>query len=145
MVSQLEGREGLTGIELGIPPDCEPGQAVEMVEAAVGELPLIVGVPMERAGVFTSVLTESSLAAISLAPPRGALLDQQDQPVRGRLFGPAVFPLALAAVQEVIDMGVPVIASGGVYKQRQIEALLGIGATGVQLDSVLWSLGDIWG
>jgi dihydroorotate dehydrogenase len=145
MVSQLEGREGLTGIELGIPPDCEPGQAVKMVEAAVGELPLIVRVPMERAGVFTSVLSESSLAAISLAPPRGALLDQQDQPVRGRLFGPAVFPLALAAVQEVIDMGVPVIASGGVYKQRQIEALLGIGATGVQLDSVLWSLEDIWG
>ena len=145
MVSQLEGREGLTGIELGIPPDCEPGQAVEMVQAAVGELPLIVRVPVERAGVFASALSGSSLAAISLAPPRGALLDQHFHPVRGRLFGPAVFPLALAAVQEVIDMGMPVIASGGIYQQQQIEALLEIGATGVQLDAVLWSLWDVEG
>lgn len=145
MVSQLEGKEGLTGIELGIPPGCEPGQAVEMVQAAVGELPLIVRVPVERAGVFASELNESSLAAISLAPPRGVLLDRLYHPVRGRLFGPAVFPFALAAVQEVIDIGVPVIASGGVYQQRQIEALLEIGATGVQLDAVLWSLGDLEG
>ena len=31
------------------------------------------------------------------------------------------------------------------YQQRQIEALLEIGATGVQLDAVLWSLGDLEG
>ena len=143
MVARLEGREGLTGIELGLPPDSETSQAVEMVQAAVGELPLIVRVPMERAAEFAMALAGSSLAAISLAPPRGAVLDQQDQPVYGRLFGPGIFPFALAAAKEVIDMGVPLIASGGVYQQRQIEALLELGAIGVQLDAVLWSLGNI--
>jgi len=145
MISQLEGREGLTGIELGIPPDCELSQAVDMVQAAVGELPLIVRVPMERAAEFTGVLAASSLAAISLAPPRGAVLNQQGQPVRGRLFGPAVFPFALAAASEVIDMGVPLFASGGIYQRQQVDALLELGAIGVQLDAVLWSLGKMEG
>ena len=60
MVSQLEGREGLTGIELGIPPDCETSQAAEMVQSAIGELPLIVRIPMERAGRVTSSLSCST-------------------------------------------------------------------------------------
>ena len=145
MISRLEGREGLTGIELGLPPDCEPGQAVEMVQAALGELPLIVRVPLERAAVFADVLVKSPLAAISLSPPRGAVLDPQNNPESGRLYGPAVFPFALAAVQGVIDIGVPVIASGGIYQPQQIETLLEIGATGVQLDAVLWSLGVMAG
>jgi len=145
MVSQLEGRGGLTGIELGIPPDCETSQAIDIVQAAVGELPLIVRVPMERAGEFADVLAGSSLAVLSLAPPRGTVLDQQGQPVRGRLFGPAIFPFALTAIQEVIESGIPVIASGGVYEQQQIETLLELGAIGVQLDAVLWSLIDVEG
>lgn len=145
MIANLEGREGLTGIELGLPPDSEPRQAVEMVQAGLGELPLIVRVPMERAAEFADVLVSSSLAAISLAPPRGAVLDQQNQPVRGRLFGPAIFPFALAAVQEVIDIGVPVIAAGGVYQQGQVDAFLALGAIGVQLDAVLWGLGNLQG
>ena len=141
LVAELEGREGLMGIELGLPPDCKPSQAVELVQAGVGELPLIVRVPIERAGEFAHMLVDSPLAAISLSPPRGMVLDQHDQPVRGRLFGPALFPLGLAAVQELIVIGVPVIASGGVYQQSQVEALLAMGAIGVQLDAVLWSLG----
>ena len=143
--SNLEGREGLTVIELGIPPDCELSQAVEMVQAAVGELPLIVRVPMERAVEFAGVLAASSLAAISLAPPRGAVLNQQGQAVRGRLFGPAVFPFALAAAGDVIDMGVPLFASGGIYQRQQVDALLELGAMGVQLDAVLWGLGKMEG
>jgi dihydroorotate dehydrogenase (NAD+) catalytic subunit len=145
MVAQLEGREGLTGIELGIPPDCETSQAVKMVQAGIGELPLIVRVPMKRAGIFAGALVDAPLAAISLAPPRGAVLDQQGQPVSGRLFGPGVYPFALGAVQEAIDFGVPVIASGGVYHQQQIDAFLELGAFGVQLDAALWSLEDING
>ena len=145
MVAELEGKEGLMGIELGLPPDIEPSQALEMVQNAIGELPLIVRVPMERAGEFARLLIDSPLAAISLSPPRGAILDQHGQPIRGRLFGPAVFPLALAAIQEVVDSGVPLIASGGIYQQSQIEAVLELGAIGVQLDAVLWNLGKVKG
>jgi dihydroorotate dehydrogenase (NAD+) catalytic subunit len=145
MISRLEGREGVAGIELGIPPDCAPTQAVEIVQAAFGELPLIVRVPMEKAGVFAAALAESSLSAISLAPPRGALLDRQGQALVGRQFGPGVFPSALAAAREVIDSGVPLIAAGGIYEPEQVAALLEMGAIGVQLDAVLWSLREFEG
>lgn len=141
MVIQLEELEGVMGIELGLPPDVDLEMAVELVEAAVGELPIIVRIPMERAGEIAGSLAESPVAAISLAPPRGALLDSQGEVVRGRLFGPAVFPLALAGVQEVVEAGVPVIAAGGVYEPWQVEAYLAAGAIAVQLDAVLWSLG----
>jgi dihydroorotate dehydrogenase (NAD+) catalytic subunit len=143
MVSLLEGREGIIGIELGIPPDCQPSEAVQMVEAAIGEMPQIVRVPMERASEFAAALQGSPLAGISLAPPRGTVLDQQSQPISGRLFGPAVFPYALATIQKLLDFGIPVIAAGGIYQQRQIDALLEIGVFGVQLDAVLWNLGDL--
>lgn len=145
MVSLLEGREGLTGIELGIPPDCQPSEAVQMVEAAFGELPLIVRVPMERASGFAGALQDAPFSAISLAPPRGTVLDQRNQPISGRLFGPAVFPFVLKAIQELMEYGIPVIAAGGIYQQQQIDALLEIGVFGLQLDAVLWSLGDLGG
>jgi dihydroorotate dehydrogenase len=69
------------------------------------------------------------------------LLDPEDRLLQGRLFGPAVFPLALASVQEAVESGVPVIAAGGVYEPAQVEAFLKAGAIAVQLDAVLWSLG----
>ena len=115
--------------------------AVDLVQAAVGELPLIVRAPVERAGEIAGSLAESPVSAISLAPPRGALRDAEGRLVRGRLFGPAVFPLALAGVQEAVESGVPVIAAGGVYEPEQVEAFLEAGAIAVRLDAVLWSLG----
>lgn len=143
MISSLEGIEGLMGIELGLPPHCPPGQTAEFVRAAVGELPIIVRVPLEKAGEIARELVDSALAAISFAPPRGAILDQRGHLVHGRLFGPAVFPFALAAAQEVIEIGLQVIACGGVYQQNQVDALLDMGVLGVQLDSFLWSLGKL--
>jgi dihydroorotate dehydrogenase (NAD+) catalytic subunit len=141
MIPHLEELEGVMGIELGLSPEVDPTLAVELVQAAVGELPLIVRVPMEKAGEIAQSLAESPLTAISLAPPRGALIDRQGQRVRGRLFGPGVFPLALAAVQEMTEIGVPVIAAGGVHEPWQAEAFMEAGAIGVQLDAVLWSMG----
>jgi dihydroorotate dehydrogenase len=141
MVPPLEELEGVMGVELGLPPDVDAGLASEMVQAAAGELPLIVRVPMERAGAIVKAVAATPLTAISLAPPRGALLNKQGQRVRGRLFGPAVYPLALASVLELVEYGTPVIAGGGVYDPDQVDACLEAGAIGVQLDAVLWSLG----
>lgn len=141
MVPHLEGLEGVMGIEIGLPPDSDPRMAFDLVQAAVGELPLIVRVPMERAGELTPALVESPLTAVSLAPPRGTLIDKHGGTVRGRLFGPAVFPLALANVQDAVESGVPVIAAGGVYEPWQAEALMEAGAIGVQLEAVFWIFG----
>lgn len=143
MVSRFEGLEGVLGIELGLPPGIDLESAKEMVHAALGELPLVVRLPLANAALYAQSLMEQSISAFSLGPPRGALLDAQGRWVRGRLYGPAIFPIALANLKGTIDLGVPVFAAGGVYQPGQVEALLEAGAAGVQLDAVLWGLG--WG
>ena len=58
--------------------------------------------------------------------------------IAGRLYGPALLPLALAAVYSLRRQSLPVIAGGGVYRKADGEALQAAGAVAVQLDSVLW-------
>ncbi|OGO39248.1 MAG: hypothetical protein A2W35_07745 [Chloroflexi bacterium RBG_16_57_11] len=142
-VQRLEGLPGVAGIELGLPPEIEAGQARALIEAAAGELPVIVRLPVERAVELAGALTKNDaqadgLAAFSLGPPRGLLPAPDGGLARGRLYGPAVFPLALRVVKVLSSMGVPVIGAGGVYRMEQAEAMLRAGVAAVQLDSVLW-------
>jgi dihydroorotate dehydrogenase (NAD+) catalytic subunit len=142
-VQRLEGVSGVTGIELGLPPEIDAGQAAALAQAAMGELPVIVRLPLERAVELGGAITKNNanidgLAAFSLGPPRGVLPTPEGSLARGRLYGPAVFPLALAAVKTLTRFRVPVIGAGGVYREEQAEAMLRAGAVAVQLDAVLW-------
>jgi dihydroorotate dehydrogenase (NAD+) catalytic subunit len=145
MVERLEGLAGvIAGLELGLPPWAETDMAVAMTQAAIGELPVVVRLPFERAAeLATAIAGAAEAAAFSLGAPRGAQADVDGTVIHGRLYGPGVFPLALGAVQAVQEAGLPVIAAGGVYQPEQIETLLAAGASGVQLDAVLWRGG--WG
>jgi dihydroorotate dehydrogenase (NAD+) catalytic subunit len=142
MLARLERVEGAAGVEIGLPPEVDQAAVRAFAMAAAGELPVVLRLPFERAaelaGRLAGVLAESGTAAISLAPPRGALRGPSGGLVHGRLYGPAVFPLALAAVRALAQAGVPVIGSGGVYSPEDYEAMLGAGAIAVQLDAVLW-------
>lgn len=142
MARGLEGLPGVAGIEIGLPPDIPAGAAVEMGRAAAGELPVVLRLPLERAAALAAAVAAdrggAGAAAFSLGPPRGALPVPGEKPVAGRLYGPGVFPLALAATQAMAAAGLPVIAAGGVYTPEQAQALLDAGALAVQLDSVLW-------
>ena len=139
MVNRLEGLPGVMGVELGLPPHVSINMACDMVNAAAGEIPVVVRVPLERAGELAYELGERvTLAAYSLSPPRGSLVGPDTGIVHGRLYGPAVFPLALYALQAVVESGHPVIAAGGIYSSRQVEIMLASGALAVQLDTVLW-------
>mgnify|MGYP000359708333 CR=1 FL=1 len=137
-VRLLEAAEGVTGVELGLPPDVDPETAQSWVSAAAGELPLIVRVPMERALALAPVVMDAGAAAVSLGAPRGALSAPNGKFQEGRLYGPAVFPLALHTARRLSQMKLPVIGAGGVYHPAQVEAMLAAGAIAVQLDAVLW-------
>jgi dihydroorotate dehydrogenase (NAD+) catalytic subunit len=141
MVARLEGLEGVMGVELGMPPAVDLHLAQELIRAGLGELPLIIRLPVESASWYAHSLAISQITAISLGPPRGALYDSQGRSVSGRLYGPSIYPQALASVQEAVIAGIPVIAAGGVYNSGQVGVLLEAGAIAVQLDSVLWGLG----
>lgn len=136
MVGRLEGIENLLAIEIGIPPGAGRELAQQLVAAAQGELPVIARLNLERAFELGPALTQAD--AICLAAPRGALPDAIGRPVQGRLYGPAIFPQALAATRALAGQGLPVLAGGGVYAAWQAAALMEAGALGVQLDGVLW-------
>jgi len=144
MANLLENVSGVSGIELGLPPEAD----VELVSAVInslgGELPIILRLPVDRAVLIVNALDEelaSKVSAVSIAPPRGALPDMNNNVVQGRLYGQAVFPGALAVVKSIAQFTVPIIAAGGVYHPQQVRLLMDVGAMGVQLDAVLWRSG----
>ena len=137
-VRLLEELENVMGVELGLPDDVSAAEAAEITAAAVGELPLMVRLPLTSAVALAPVVSEAGASAISLAPPRGALTSETGNLQYGRLYGPAVFPLALQTVGALAQLPLDVVGAGGIYQPRQVQAMLAAGAIAVQLDTVLW-------
>jgi dihydroorotate dehydrogenase len=147
MVQRVEGIEGVAGIELGLPPDIDGDSADALVQSAIGELPIIVRLPLDRALELAPLLSMKSDLIFSLGPPRGALPDHHGRFVHGRLYGPAVLPQSIRVVKALTGQGCTVIGSGGVYRSEDLRALLSAGALAVMLDAVLWRDGSLpdWG
>ena len=139
MALRLESVPGVMGVELGFPKDADRTTWSGLLyEAACGELPVIARLPVDQAVELAPAALEAGAEAVSLGAPRGALPLPGGRLVEGRLYGPALFPQALAAVRSLAQTGTPVIGAGGVYSQAQVQSMLSAGALAVQLDSVLW-------
>jgi len=138
MVRRLEMVDGVTGVEVGVDHDAQPELVAALAQAAGGELPVILRLPTERALELSTVAVQSGAMAISLAAPRGVYPTRQGELTQGRLYGPAIFPVALKTVKELVNLGIPSIGAGGVYTREQCQAMLSAGALAVQLDGVLW-------
>ena len=145
MVRRLEGMGGVSGFELGLPSQSDVASACALAEAVLGELPLILRLPLDQAGYLAPQIAAAAPGiTFSLGPPRGALPQADGKIVHGRLYGPGLFPFALEAVRSLAQAGLQVIAGCGVYRAQQAEMLLAAGAVGVQLDAVLWRGGFIF-
>jgi dihydroorotate dehydrogenase (NAD+) catalytic subunit len=139
MVRRLEGKEGVMAVELGLSPEVHGEQALAFVEAAYGELPLVVHLPLTLAGEpWLNELAGLGVSAISFGAPRGMVKTGEKHMLNGRLFGPSLFPLIMAAVQTGRKLGIPIIAGAGVYRHQDAQTLRDAGALAVQLDTVLW-------
>ncbi len=141
-LSLLEAVEGVAGIELGLRDGTLPGQAEALTAAAAagGGLPVLVRLPFPAAREVALAARRAGAAALTVcAPPRGALPGPSGQPVAGRLFSRAFFPLTLHAVNAITRAaGLPVIASGGIFNAAAARALLAAGAVAVQVDALVW-------
>jgi len=137
MTRQLEGLDNILAVELSFAPLLADDIILLALEMCSGELPLIACLRPEDVLRLGSRAMQAGAAAISLAPPRGALL-QDGHPVAGRLFGPSIFPGALEVVRSAAKSGLVCIGAGGVTSRAEAEAMLGAGAIGVQLDTALW-------
>ncbi len=138
MVRRLENVEGVSGLEVGLTSDAKAETVYTFTQAACGELPVIMHLPMERCAELAARVIQAGAAAISMAPPRGILPTQGGEIIHGRLYGPAVLPTALRVVRELKEQGIPTIGAGGIYTQEQLKSMLSAGAMAVQLDCVLW-------
>lgn len=143
MVQRLEGRENILAVELGFPPEAAPVEVRACLQAALGELPVIVNLPAADAAGAGPELITLGAAAISFAAPRSTFVEKDGTEISGRLYGPGLFPRTLEATRACAALGLPVIAAGGVYTAEQAQALLSAGALAVQLDAVLWKQGGL--
>ena len=138
MVESLEGVENVMAAELGFAPLLADDIILTSLEMSLGELPLIVSLPMEQALTLGPRVMEAGAVAVSLSAPRGSLNTDDRSLITGRLYGPSLFPQNLETVHRLAGAGVPVIGGGGVYKREQVEVMKEAGAMAVQLDTVLW-------
>jgi dihydroorotate dehydrogenase len=139
-LERLEDVEPVLAVEIGL-GDIDPNSAAEIITAAShSELPIIANAPLNAdKSVFLSAVGAGA-SAISLGPPRGSIRHTDGNLVSGRIFGPSVLPLALQVISSIANLvDVPIIASGGIYRASDVEAMLDAGAAAVQLDSVLWT------
>jgi dihydroorotate dehydrogenase len=138
MVERLEYLDGVMGVELGIPPGADEDLTYALVSSTVGELPLIVRLPIAGTERLSEAAVTAGATALSLGPSRAALPDLEGSMTSGRLYGPSLYPHAMLALQSLEGCGVPVIVAGGFYNADQVKAALTAGAAAVQLDAVLW-------
>ena len=150
MVQSLERLENIAAVELGFAPQLSDDLILLTVEMSLGELPLIVSLPVEKIlSLGPRVVTEGA-AAISLAAPRGMMTlapglspsGRGDAGVReqvtGRLGGAGLFPQSLLVVRDAVRAGLPVIGAGGVQSKENADTMLSVGALAVQVDASLW-------
>ena len=138
-----QGQTALTGLELGLPHEAVPQDVEDWVWAIRegSELPLLVKLPL---GGTCRDLAEAAAnshadALVAGTPPLAtAISPDQGLPVTGLLYGPALHSLALHDLRSLTDLDLPLVAAGGIHTLAGAQAFFEMGATAVQLDSLLF-------
>ena len=146
MVQMLEMHENVMAAELGFAPLLADDILLLTLEMCLGELPLILSLPVEQVLSLGPRLIQDGAQAISISAPRGALPENKGNGsgergvTTGRLYGPSLFPRGLETVYSAAKLGLPIIGAGGVWNKENAEAMLSAGALAVQVDAVLWGV-----
>lgn len=136
--------DGILGLELAMPSD--DGELLRKVIRAItqaADLPLWVKLP---AGTVdgTAALADAAVRAgahgLVIGQPPIARLPGDRGWVTGGLHGPLAFAAMLTALAGVAaqDLGVPLIACGGIHTDEQMGHALVSGASAIQVDSGVW-------
>ena len=138
MVREIEGLENITAVELGLPPGIGTKKQLELVQAAAGELPIFVCLPLDEINMgLIDQLCVIGEVGIILSAPRGVLI-HNGRTIGGRLFGPSLHPQMMAALYSLRGSGLPIVAGCGIFSVEQGEDALKAGASAVQVDGWCW-------
>lgn len=139
MVRRLEETEGVAAVEISLPPNAKDNDSLDLIDAALGELPLILCMPLDQLKTgLVSRAVQLGVSAISVSAPRGTLPSHSGAMIHGRCYGPSLLPLALHALACLRELDIPFIAGCGVYNLQSYEIMVKAGAAAVKLDTVLW-------
>jgi dihydroorotate dehydrogenase (NAD+) catalytic subunit len=139
MVQMLEGIENVMAVELGFAPLLSDDIILLNLEMCVGEMPLIFSLPAEQVLSLGPRLMQEGAAAISIACPRGALMNDKNELISGRLYGQSQYPRSLDLVHSAAMIGMPIIGAGGIWTEQDAADMLSAGAMAVEMDASLWS------
>lgn len=142
MVQSLENLDNIIAVELGFAPLLSEEIILSTVELSLGELPLIICLPLEKVIHLGLHVIHLGAAAICLESPRGMVITKNGEKISGRMNGPGLLPQALLTVQEASARKLPIIAAGGVGSKDNADTMLASGALAAQLDISLWK-GDV--
>lgn len=139
MISRLETCEGVAAVELSLPDGASQEQKLAILQAAGGELPVVLNVPLNQAQeAWVHCSVEMGVQHLTIGAPRGRLADQKGSPVEGRLYAAGLFPLALQTLAYWHGRVAKVLLGCGVFNHRDYQTALSAGAAAVQFDVVLW-------
>ena len=138
MVRELENVENVMAVQLGFAPLLADDIILLNLEMCLGEVPLIFALPHEQVLTLGRELIDNGASAISVASPRGAIHDKTGNLITGRMYGQSLFPRSLDIVRSAVMSGLPIIGSGGVWSQADVESMLKVGAMAVETDAQLW-------
>jgi dihydroorotate dehydrogenase (NAD+) catalytic subunit len=139
MGARLERVPGVGGIELYLNPTMDAAGAIRATRAAT-DLPILAKLDLDNAHETAAGCIEAGANALVIGrAPRGmAFVDGRAW--YGRLYSPAVQPIALRVVAQIaaLQLGVPLVACGGVHAAGDVRAFLSAGAVAVEIDSAAW-------
>jgi dihydroorotate dehydrogenase (NAD+) catalytic subunit len=143
-MEHIERAERVSGVELGLRDDVSAAEAGQLVRAALGGPPLLVRLPLASADALAPAAVRAGADALVVAAPERTSAEVTEagaaRVVGGRRYGPGCFAAALAALEAVaaLDLGLPLVAAGGIFSIDAAQLMLDAGAAAVQLDAALW-------
>jgi dihydroorotate dehydrogenase (NAD+) catalytic subunit len=140
MLLRLEREPAVAAVEIGVERADRAALSDFASMAAASELPAILRLPLDAPLESYLLAAQSGAPILSMGPPRAAAERPDGTLTSGRLFGPALFPLALHKTSVLAaELAIPIIAAGGVTERPRTNALLRAGASAVALDTILWT------
>lgn len=138
----LEDISTLMAVEISFPPEWTDSDIVLYLPKKSFDLPLILSLAPARLPAFCENYSSLPVVAFSMAARREIDSSEDANTIRGRNYGRALFPKTLRLVEDLSQRGIPLIASGGIYEPEQVAQCLQAGAIAVQLDTILWVVGN---
>jgi dihydroorotate dehydrogenase len=136
IVRECEETEGIAAIEICLPPGCPCDLMLQMIQCAVGEIPLVVNISAGEDLCLLNYLPQE-VNAVTLGPPRGRMKSEEGKVISGRLHGPAIFPMMLEQLSSLRGLNISIIL-GGICNRMDGETALEAGAAAVQMDRLCW-------